>query len=376
MSEQKIFVEKKKGNNIVAILCIVIVVALLSSVITYKLFGKDEIKDNNSTNENTSQTNIKYEITEVENPVVAVAKECSSSIVGITVESMSQNIFGMLQNTSSGGSGIIYTEDGYIITNYHVIENAINSSTAIVKVILLDETEYTAEIIGGDEITDLAVLKIDANNLNAAVIGDSAKVEIGQMAIAIGNPLGQTLAGSVTVGYISAVNRTITSGATTYNLIQTDAAINSGNSGGALLNSKGEVIGINSVKAYSTGVEGLGFAIPTNDAKPIIDKLIKDGKIVRPYIGISGFTLSKEMAEKYNLVQGVYVQEVYDGTSAKKVGIKQGDIIVKIDDTDITTFEQLNAYKNSKEIGDSIQITVYRNGDNKQFKVELISDQK
>ena len=194
------------------------------------------------------------------------------------------------------------------------------------------------------------------------------------MAIAIGNPLSQTFAGSVTVGYISALNRTITSGNTTYNLLQTDAAINSGNSGGGLFNTNGEVIGINSVKAYSTGVEGLGFAIPTNEAKPIIDKLIKDGKIIRPYIGIGGFTLSEDMAEKYDLVPGAYIQEVYDNTPAKKAGIKQGDIIVEVDGKKITTFDELNEYKNTKSVGDTVEVTVYRNGKNEKIKLKLIAN--
>ena len=376
MSDEKYFIERKRGMNIFTFVFLAIVIALLSSVATYVLITNKESnvtvsKNNQVTDISVSSTSMKYEIQSVENPVVAVAKECSDSIVGISVEYISQNIFGMLQNASSSGSGIIYSKDGYIITNYHVIESAINSSNAIITVTLLDETNYTARIIGGDEVTDLAVIKVEANDLKPAVLGDSSKVQVGEMAIAIGNPLGQTLAGSVTVGYVSALNRTITSGSTTYKLIQTDAAINSGNSGGALLNSNGEVIGINSVKAYSTGVEGLGFAIPVNDAKPIIEELIANGKITRPYLGISGFTLSKEMAAKYNLVQGAYIQEVYDNTTAKRAGIKAGDVVTKIDDTEITTFEELNSYKNSKKIGDKVTLYVYRSGETLTFDITL-----
>ncbi|MBR1884707.1 MAG: trypsin-like peptidase domain-containing protein [Clostridia bacterium] len=376
MSDEKYFIERKRGMNIFTFVFLAIVIALLSSVATYVLITNKESnvtvsKNNQVTDSSVSSTSMKYEIQSVENPVVAVAKECSDSIVGISVEYISQNIFGMLQNASSSGSGIIYSKDGYIITNYHVIESAINSSNAIITVTLLDETNYTARIIGGDEVTDLAVIKVEANDLKPAVLGDSSKVQVGEMAIAIGNPLGQTLAGSVTVGYVSALNRTITSGSTTYKLIQTDAAINSGNSGGALLNSNGEVIGINSVKAYSTGVEGLGFAIPVNDAKPIIEELIANGKITRPYLGISGFTLSKEMAAKYNLVQGAYIQEVYDNTTAKRAGIKAGDVVTKIDDTEITTFEELNSYKNSKKIGDKVTLYVYRSGETLTFDITL-----
>ncbi len=375
MSDEKIMFEKKRGMNGISIICIIIVVALLSSIITYKLLDMNSKEEtaNNSSSQNSNVT--KYEIQNIENPVIAVAKECSSSIVGITVETLSQNVFGMLQNSKGSGSGIIYTEDGYIITNFHVIEDAINSQTAVITVITLDEKEYPATIVGADEVTDLAVIKIeDGVNLKAASFGDSSLVEVGQLAVAIGNPLGQTLAGSVTVGYISAVNRNITSGSNTYNLLQTDAAINSGNSGGALLDSQGKVIGINSIKAYSTGVEGLGFAIPINDALPIIEKLIKDGKIVRPYIGISGFTLSEEMAEKYDLMPGVYVQQVLDKTPAASAGIKQGDVITKIDGIEITTFEKLNEYKNTKDVGDKIEVTVYRNKKEEKIKLVLEAD--
>lgn len=378
MSDEKFYIERKKGVNSALVVVIVVLAIAVSCLGTYAyLKNSNKIKNGGEINSaatevsNSSSTNVKYEIETVQNPVVAVAKECSDSIVGISVDYITQNIFGMLQNSSSSGSGVVYSKDGYIITNYHVIQSAIESSNATVTVIMLDETKYKATIVGGDDVTDLAVLKIEADNLKPITIGDSSKVQVGEMAVAIGNPLGQTLAGSVTVGYISALNRKITSGTTTYNLIQTDAAINAGNSGGALLNTKGELIGINTVKAYSTGVEGLGFAIPVNDAKPILDELIKNGKIARPYLGISGFTLNKEMAEKYNLAEGVYIQEVLDGTSAKKAGIKAGDIIVRVDDKEVKTFEDFNTYKNSKKVGDKVTIEIFRNGENIKVEVTL-----
>lgn len=381
MSDERYYIERKKGVNSALVVVIVLLAVAISILGTYAYLknggnaGEENIANTNTTNaSSTTVPSTRYEIETVQNPVVAVAKECSDSIVGISVDYITQNIFGMLQNTSSSGSGIVYSKDGYIITNYHVIESAIESSNATVTVTMLDETTYKAEIVGGDDVTDLAVLKIEADNLKPVTLGDSSKVEVGEMAVAIGNPLGQTLAGSVTVGYISALNRKITSGTTTYNLIQTDAAINAGNSGGALLNTQGELIGINSVKAYSTGVEGLGFAIPINDAKPIIEELIKNGKIARPYFGVSGFTLNKEMAEKYDLVEGVYIQEVYDGTAAKKAGIKAGDIVTKIDDTEIKTFEDFNTYKNSKKVGDKVTLEIYRN--NETMKIEVTLDSR
>lgn len=372
MSDEKIFVEKKKGISVIAIICIIVISAVLSSVITYKLLDKKSEEKSVAGDRGEIIQSTKYEIESVDNPVIAVAKECSSAIVGIDVETLTPNLFGILQNAKSSGSGIVYSGDGYIITNYHVVEDAVKStSSSSITVTLLDKTEYAAKIVGSDQYSDLAVLKIDAPSLKVAKLGDSSSVEVGQLAIAIGNPLGQTLAGSVTVGYISALDRSITVNGVTNKFIQTDAAINSGNSGGALLNDKGEVIGINNIKAYSTGVEGLGFAIPINTAKPIIEELIKSGKVVRPYIGISGFDLTESMAKKYDLVKGVYVQEVEEGKAASNAGIKQGDVIIKIDDKEISTFDELNDYKNSKKVGDEVTITVYRNGKEEKLKVVI-----
>lgn len=260
----------------------------------------------------------------MENPVVAIAETAGPSIVGVKVNYMSQGFFGSLKEADEEGSGIVYTEDGYIITNYHVIESAINNSTAKVTVTFANEDkEYEATIVGGDETTDLAVIKIDATGLTKATIGESSNIKVGELAVAIGNPLGQEFAGSVTVGYISAVNRKITTDGRTYKLIQTDAAINPGNSGGALVNSKGEVIGINTVKISSTETEGLGFAIPSDDAMPIIKELISNGKIVRPYIGISGVNLDETTAKMNNLVQEIYVAGVVANSPASQSGIQK-----------------------------------------------------
>ena len=314
----------------------------------------------------------------VENPVVAIADVAGKSVVGVTVRSVSNTVFGGTSTSDSEGSGIIYTADGYIVTNYHVIEDAIsNQSISKVYVTLPNsDEEIEASIIGADSVTDIAVIKIQKEGLSAATFDDSNNLKVGELVVAIGNPLGRELAGSITVGYVSALNRTLTSNGRTYKLLQTDAAINPGNSGGALVSSSGKVIGINTVKIGATDVEGIGFAIPSNIAKPIVDELIKNGKIVRPYIGISGISLDDNMAKRYNLVKGVYVAKIESSSAAYNAGIKVGDVIVKIDDKEITTIEELNEIKNSKSVGDTVKITVYRDGKNTEINVKLDSDDK
>jgi len=358
----KVFMKEKKSNNILISMAIVaLVTSTMSSALTYVIMDSKSNENLNNSESTQSATNVKYEIQQIDNPVVAIAEKCSPSIVGVTVKYVTQTMYGTLDDAGSEGSGIIYTADGYIITNYHVIASALNNSTATISVILPNQKEsITATIVGSDKVSDLAVLKIDKTGLSAAEFGKSADTKVGELAVAIGNPLGQEFAGSVTVGYISAVNRKVTTEGRTYNLIQTDAAINSGNSGGALVNSKGQVIGINSIKIQETGVEGLGFALPIDDVKPIIEQLITDKKISRPYIGLSGFNLDSKTALANSLVAGVYVQQVAANTPAQKAGIKKGDIITSIDGKSIETMELLNEIKNTKKVGDKVTLKVYR----------------
>ena len=374
--EEKMFIkEKKKSPQWFMILFTTIIGSIIGSVLTYMLVNEKGIINNVIDSDSTlASTNVKYEITKTDSPVVAIAAKAGPSIVGVKVTYTTQGFFGM-QEADEEGSGIIYSEDGYIITNYHVIESAINNEKALVEVSLPnDDTKYEAKVIGGDQTTDLAVIKIDKTGLTKAELGESSKLEVGEMAVAIGNPLGEEFAGSVTVGYISALNRQITTDGRTYNLIQTDAAINPGNSGGALVNSTGKIIGINTVKISVTGVEGLGFAIPIDDALPIIKELIENGKIVRPYIGVSGIDLDENTAKRNNLVQGIYVAQVLNGSPAKEAGLQRGDVIVKIEGTEVKTMEELNKVKNTKKIGDTITLTVNRNGKETDVKVKLASD--
>ncbi|MCD8181510.1 MAG: trypsin-like peptidase domain-containing protein [Firmicutes bacterium] len=257
------------------------------------------------------------------------------------------------------GSGIIFQEDGYIVTNQHVIDGADE-----VSVILNTGEEFTATIVGQDTKTDLAVLKIDpgTTELTAATLGDSTTVEVGELAVAIGNPMGQEFSGSVTAGIISAVNRTMTIDNRTYNLLQTDAAINSGNSGGALINQYGEVIGINSVKLSTTGVEGMGFAIAISEAKPIIEELMTSGYVTgRPFVGIS----IKETS------YGLFIAGVTEGSGAEEAGLKAYDMILEVDGQKVSSSDEINEIRDSKQVGDYLTFKILRDGETMEVQVRL-----
>lgn len=311
---------------------------------------------------------------------IAVAQKVLPSIVGIEVNyTVNSMFFNQTSTATATGSGIIISEDGYIITNNHVINSNSTSSSSYysigeansIKVTLEgDETKYDATIVGTDAQTDLAVIKIEKTGLTAAELGSSSSVQVGEFAMAVGSPLG--MQNTVTGGMISALDRKVTdSEGKTYTLIQTDAAINSGNSGGALVNSKGQVIGINTLKVAATGVEGMGFAIPINAAKPIYEQLIQYNKVKRPYIGISGRDLDETTAKRNNLVEGIYVASVDEYSAAEKAGIKPGDVIIKADGKEIKTMNELNEIKNTHNIGETMTVTVNRNGQEKEITITL-----
>ena len=267
---------------------------------------------------------------------------------------------------TSEGSGIIATSDGYIITNAHVVDGADS-----LKVITSDGKTYEAELIGSDSMTDLAVIKVDAEGLTAAEFGSSSDLVVADPVIAIGNPGG--LQSTVTVGYVSALNRPVTSSDTGYtmNCIQTDAAINPGNSGGALVNMYGQVIGINSSKIVATGYEGLGFAIPIDDALPIISNLKDYGYVKdRAMLGISGQYLDSWTANFYGLPSGMYVAEV-NNESVSDAGVQQGDVITKIDDEEITSANTISNYIAKKKPGDEVTLTITRSLTNKTFTCKV-----
>lgn len=311
---------------------------------------------------NTASTEGAKETTEI-------AKEVGPAVVGIksTIEGQ-MSLFGGRSVSEGQGSGIIISNDGYIITNNHVVESAVK-----VVVQLNTGSEYEAQVIGTDEQTDLAVIKITPNEeITVATLGDSSAVEVGETAIAIGNPMGLEFFGSVTQGIVSAVNRSITVDGRTMNLIQTDAAINSGNSGGALVNSRGEVIGINTVKVSTTGVEGMGFAIPISEAKPIISDLLEYGYVKgRPVIGVSTRDVNQYMAMQYGWPQGAQVMGITTD-NASKAGLQQGDIITKIDGNEIKTGSDLTNYKDTKSPGDTVTLEVYKYATGATVSIQVV----
>lgn len=324
-----------------------------------------------TSNPNLSQVSL----TNYSDTAIYAAQKALPSMVSISVE-YDVNYMGMKKAVAGSGSGVILSEDGYILTNNHVISSADSSSfyqvsdAKSIKVkIYGDDTEYSAEIIGTDSQTDLAVLKIDKTGLTAAELGDSSSVQIGEFVLAIGNPY--NLDYSVTAGIISALNREMTVENTTYNVIQADCAINSGNSGGALVNSKGEVIGITTLKLAGDGIEGVSFAIPVNETVPIYKELIEKGKISRPFVGISGIDLDEATAIRNGLTKGIYVDSVVSGSGAEDAGILAGDVIVSFDGKDVSTMDELNAIKNTKNIGDKIEIKLYRKSELKTFTITL-----
>ena len=242
--------------------------------------------------------------------------------------------------------------------------------TKVTVTLFNDDTEYEAKIVGKDEQTDLAVIKIEKTGLPKAEFADSDNIKVGEFAMAVGNPLG--MQSSITCGVVSAVNREVTdSEGKQFTLIQTDAAINSGNSGGALVNSEGKVIGINTLKLSGTGIEGMGFAIPINSTTDITSQLIQYSKVKRPYIGISGMDLNEQTAKANNLVVGVYVKSIEDFSAGEKAGIKIGDVIIEADGQKITKMDELNKIKNSHKIGDEMKIKVNRNGQEKDLTITL-----
>lgn len=341
-----------------------------------KLLSNNEVVSGASIVTQVSSTPTGVSLSNYSDTAVYAANKVLPSVVGISI-SYNVSAFGMTQTAEATGSGIIITSDGYILTNNHVVSSSdssyyyqVSKATNVTVSLYGSDEKYEATIIGTDEQTDLAIIKIDANNLTPAELGDSSSIKVGEFVLAIGNPLG--LDTSVTSGIISALERDIsTNDGTTYHVIQTDCAINSGNSGGALVNSNGQVIGINTLKLSGTGIEGVGFAIPINDTVDVFEQLIKNGKVLRPYIGISGSNLSETTAQRYNLPVGIYVEDISEDSGASNSDLKKGDVITAIDGQSITTMKELNNIKNSKEIGDTIKLTVYRSGSYLDIEITL-----
>ena len=350
-----------------------------------KLLGSTSSNSNSNTNSNNLNTGYvsQTSLSNYSDTSVYAANKILPSIVGIKVEYNVNSLISMFgrqtQNSTAtaSGSGIIISEDGYILTNNHIVSSSssesyyeVSEATKVTVTLFNDKTEYEAKIIGKDEQTDLAVIKIEKTGLSKAEFADSDSVKVGEFAMAVGNPLG--MQSSITCGVISAVNREVTdSDGKKFTLIQTDAAINSGNSGGALVNSEGKVIGINTLKLSGTGIEGMGFAIPINSTTDITSQLIQYSKVKRPYIGISGMDLDEKTAKANNLVQGIYVKSIEDFSAAEKAEVKVGDVIIEADGKKITTMDELNEIKNTHKIGDEMKIKVNRNGQEKELTLTL-----
>ena len=286
-----------------------------------------------------------------------------NSVVSINCSSVSTNIFGQSVQSASSGSGFIITQDGYIVTNHHVVSGA-----SSVTVTLYDGTEYPATVVGSDSDYDVAVLKIDATDLQPVTLGKSSDVNVGDTVLAVGNPLGE-LTFSMSQGIVSCCDRAINVDGTPFNMIQVDASINPGNSGGPLMNLYGEVVGIVSAKysSYSdTTVEGLGFAIPIGDVQSVITDIMENGQVTdKPSFGITAGTMTEQMAAQYQIDQtsGAFVYSVNKGGAGEKAGLQMGDVITKIDSTDITSMDDLTASKKGHKAGDTVTVTYFRDGE-------------
>ena len=378
--------KKKKGLSAGKIIAIVLVCSLLGGCLgvgaTLLLGNKRSgttpaqssttvyVGERQTETVNTTRTDTSEQLTPRE-----VYAQNVNSTVGITT-SITTNYWGYQTTSAASGSGFILTEDGYILTNYHVIENS-NS----VQVTTYDNTAYSASIVGYDESNDIAVLKIDATGLTPVVLGDSDELYVGDEVMAIGNPLGE-LTFSLTVGYVSAMDREVTlSSGTTMDLIQTDAAINSGNSGGALFNTYGEVVGITNAKysssssSSSASIDNIGFAIPINHVKGIVTSIIEKGYIVKPYIGVSVTSVSSEMIS-YGLPKGAAVKVIAEGSPAEESGLKVNDIVTAINGEEITTSSELVKIVSAAQPGDVLTLTVYRQGEAERLTITLTVGEK
>ena len=321
--------------------------------------GKTTIRQSNRT---ASEITVKQVSGQTLMSPAEVYASTVNSVVSINCSSVSTNIFGQSVQSASSGSGFIITQDGYIVTNHHVVSGA-----SSVTVTLYDGREYPATVVGSDSDYDVAVLKINATDLQPVTLGNSSNVNVGDSVLAIGNPLGE-LTFSMSQGIVSCCDRAINVDGTPFNMIQVDASINPGNSGGPLMNLYGEVVGIVSAKysSYSdTTVEGLGFAIPIGDVQAIITDIMENGQVTdKPSFGITAGTMTEQMAAQYQIEQksGAFVYSVNKGGAGEKAGLRMGDVITKVDSTDIASMEDLTAAKKGHKAGDTVTVTYFRDG--------------
>ena len=374
--------KKRRGMPFAAVISLVLLCALLfSGVGTAAGFwiASDLVSKNTSSNSSSGSTSGTNTSVSVPTPVVSgesltaneVYQLACEQVVGIQVPITTTNIFGQTTSGAVAGSGFIISEDGYILTNYHVISDAAEYNYDI-NVMLHDGTTYKATLVGGEPDNDVAVIKIEANGLNAASIGDSSSMQVGQTVYAVGNPLGE-LDYSMTSGIVSALDRVIaTDSSTSINMFQVDTAINSGNSGGPVYDAAGRVIGIVTAKYSESGVEGLGFAIPINDAMDIAKQLMDQGYVSgKAYLGIGVQDIDSRYAQYYNIPMGAYVASVEEGSCAEKAGLTAGDVITAVNDTEVTSSSELKTALKDYNAGDTVKLTVYRSGKSSEVSVTL-----
>lgn len=398
--------EKKNAATPLAIVSLLLSVILLGSLIATVFYFTDltekqreeyeslldEIASDGGNGGSDSYPQINATPQDVENAqividqnshaVATVVSTVRPSVVCVCVTVPSQTIdygHGFQGTTEEGystGSGVVWSEDGYIITNQHVVEYAQIYSNAYITIVTDDGTEYDAKLIAADKQTDLALLKVDGATFEPLEIGSSHDLLVGQTAIAVGNPLGIEYANSVTVGIVSGLDRQVTGENGVSTMIQTDAAVNPGNSGGALVDSSGKLIGIVSAKIADTSVEGIGFAIPIDDAIEIVTSLKEHGYVKgRPATGIAdGIEITSYMSQRYKLPVGFYVTTVTDASAAEKAGIREKDVILSFGDTAITTLDDIEQIKKRYKVGDTVLVIFYRNGNTHIVELTLQED--
>lgn len=360
--------KEKKHYGAGAVILSAVLAAVIGAVSSFAVFTTldDKTTSNPSTPDKTQTNNVNINIDETAESVVeAVATKCTKSVVGIKTTTSVMNFFGGMSQASGEGSGVIYSGDGYIITNYHVIEDAVtNKSGSKIEVFVENASSdpYSATVVGYNISADLAVIKINANGLVAAEFADSDGLKVGQYVITIGNPGGLEFMGSVTYGVVSGLDRVVSTDSN-IELIQTDAAINPGNSGGALLNTKGELVGINSSKIVADAYEGMGFAIPSNTVKKIVQNIIEKENSPEPYIGITvSERYTAEVLKSYGFPVGAVVLSVAEGSPAANAGIEKADIITEFGGKEITEYNVLEQLVNQSSPEKTVKIKLYRNG--------------
>ena len=391
----------KSHGGLVALLLIMVIflcgIVTVLGILNVRLFHKLNTREENDlsisfttgaapTQEAALPTEETMGASEEEIPTIAL-QQCPQSVENVPMEGglslqeiYSRNIDSVVSITSvsrsatSTGTGVVFSENGYIVTNCHVVENGLN-----ISVQLSDNRELDAKLVGADAVSDLAVLRVEANNLTPAQFGDSSALRVGDTVVAIGDPLGAKFRGTYTDGIVSGIGRDMDINGRTMTLIQTNAALNSGNSGGPLINCYGQVIGINTMKigafTDSAGVEGLGFAIPSATVKDVVEQLISQGYVSgRPTLGLEGETLSSFDQYYYRLPAGLYLTEVDAASDAAAKGVEEGDILISLDGVGITTMDALNAAVNNREIGDTVEAVIYRSGAKYRVRLTLTED--